>query len=449
MVRDCPRLGRGAPPQTSQPQRASQSSRAMVTAPVATPPAQPTRGGGRGGRGRPRGGGQARYYALPARTEAVASNSVITGIILVCHRDASVLFDLGSTYSYVSSYFAPYLGVSRNSLSSPIYVSTHVGDSLVVDRIYRSCLVALSGFETRADLLLLSIVDFDIILGMDWLLPHYAILYCHAKTMTLAMLGVLRVEWRGTLDHTPSRVISFLKDQRMVEKGCDAYLAYVRDASIDTHSVDSVPVVQDFPNVFPADLSGMPPDRDIDFDIDVLPGTQPISIPSYRMAPPELKDQLQELFDKGFIRSSVSPCGAPVLFVKKKDGFMHMCIDYRQLNKVTVKNRYPFPRIDDVFDQLQGTHVFSKIDLRLAYHQLKIREPDIPKTAFRTQYGYSEFLIMLFGLTNALATFMHLMHSVFRPYLDSLVIVFIDDILVYSQSWEDHEQHLRTVLQTL
>ncbi|XP_019251573.1 PREDICTED: uncharacterized protein LOC109230542, partial [Nicotiana attenuata] len=126
-----------------------------------------------------------------------------------------------------------------------------------------------------------------------------------------------------------------------------------------------------------------------------------------------------------------------------------MCIDYRQLNKVTVKNRYPLPRIDDLFDQLQGARVFSKIDLRSGYHQLKIREPDIPKTAFRTRYRHYEFLVMSFRLTNAPAAFMHLMHSVFRPYLDSFIIVFIDDTLVYSRGREDHEQHLRTVLQTL
>ncbi|XP_075089212.1 uncharacterized protein LOC107768811 isoform X1 [Nicotiana tabacum] len=439
MATNCPRLGRSAPPQTSQPQRAPQTSQAMVTAPVATPPAQPARGGGRGGRGCPRGGVQAWYYALLDCTDAVASDSIIKGIILVCHRDASVLFDPGSTYSYVSSYFAPYLGVPRDSLSSPIYVSTPVGDFLIADRIYQSCLVALSGFEIRANLLFLNMVDFDIILGMDWLSPHYAILDCHAKTVMLAMPSVSRVEWRGTLDHIPSRVISFLKAQRMVGKRCDVYLAYVRDVSIDTPSVDSVLVVRDFPDVFPTDLPGMLPDRDIDFGIDLLPGTQPISIPLYRIAPPELKDQLPKLLDKGFIRPNVSPWGAPVLFVKKKDGSMRMCIDYRQLNKVTMKNRYPLPRIDDLFDQLQGARVFSKIDLRSGYHQLKIREPDIPKTAFKTRYCHYEFLVMSFGLTNAPTAFMHLMHSVFRLYLDSFVIIFIDDILLYSRSWEDHE----------
>ena len=186
--------------------------------------------------------------------------------------------------------------------------------------------------------------------------------------------------------------------------------------------------------------------------INLEPGTKPISIPPYRMSPAELKewkDQLQDLLSKGFIRPSVSPWGAPVLFVKKKDGTMRMCIDYRQLNKVTVKNKYPLPRIDDLFDQLQGASLFSKIDLRSGYHQLKIRASDIPKTAFRTRYGHYEFLVMSFGLTNAPATFMEVMNGVFRPYLDSFVIVFIDDILVYSKTEEDHVRHLRIVLQRL
>jgi hypothetical protein len=170
------------------------------------------------------------------------------------------------------------------------------------------------------------------------------------------------------------------------------------------------------------------------------------------MAPMELaklKVQLQELLDKGFIRPSNSPWGAPVLFVKKKDGTFCLCIDYRQLNKVIVKNMYPLPRIDDLFDQLKGARVFSKIDLRSGYHQLRIKEQDIQKTAFRTRYGHYEFLVMPFGLTNAPTMFMDLMNQVFRPYLDQYVVVFIDDILVYSNSHLEHEQHLRVVLQTL
>ncbi|KAL4366658.1 hypothetical protein GQ457_05G024200 [Hibiscus cannabinus] len=163
----------------------------------------------------------------------------------------------------------------------------------------------------------------------------------------------------------------------------------------------------------------------------------------------ELKKQLQEIQDKGFIRPSLSPWGAPVLFVKKKDGTMRLCIDYRQLNKLTIKNWYPLPRIEDLFDQLKNAIVFSKIDLRSEYYQMRVKEEDVPKTTFRTRYGNYEFLVMPFGLTNAPAAFMDLMNWVFKPYLDKFVVVFIDGILVYSRNKEEHVEHLRIVLQTL
>ncbi|WMV42152.1 hypothetical protein MTR67_035537, partial [Solanum verrucosum] len=184
--------------------------------------------------------------------------------------------------------------------------------------------------------------------------------------------------------------------------------------------------------VFPTNLPDLHPDRDIDFAIDLESGTKPISIPPYHMAPAQLKklkDQLHNLFTKGFIRSSVSPWGAHVLFARKKDESMKMCIEYRQFNKLTVKNKYPLPHIDDLFDQLHGASLFCKIDLRYSYHQLKIRALDIPKIAFTTCYGNYEFLVLSFGLTNTPTTFMELMNGVFRPYLDSFAIVFIDDIL--------------------
>nr|GFB19944.1 putative reverse transcriptase domain-containing protein [Tanacetum cinerariifolium] len=163
----------------------------------------------------------------------------------------------------------------------------------------------------------------------------------------------------------------------------------------------------------------------------------------------ELANQLKEIQDKGFIRPSSSPWGALVLFVKKKDGSFHMCIDYRELNKLTIKNRYPLPRIDDLFDQLQGSQYFSKIDLRSGYLQLRVREEDIPKTAFRMRYGHFEFMVMPFGLTNAPTVFMDLMNRVCRPYPDKFVIVFIDDILIYSKSKEEHEVYLKLILELL
>ncbi|GJZ60632.1 putative reverse transcriptase domain-containing protein [Tanacetum coccineum] len=162
-----------------------------------------------------------------------------------------------------------------------------------------------------------------------------------------------------------------------------------------------------------------------------------------------MSDQLQELSDKGFIRPSSSPWGAPVLFVKKKDGSFRMCIDYRELNKLTVKNRYPLPRINDLFDQLRGSGVYSKIDLRSGYHQLRVREEDIPKTAFRTRCSHYEFQVMPFGLTNAPTVFMDLMNRVCKPYLDKFMIVFIDDILINSKSKQEHEDHLKLILEFL
>jgi hypothetical protein len=203
--------------------------------------------------------------------------------------------------------------------------------------------------------------------------------------------------------------------------------------------LDEIPVVCEYPDVFPDELPGMPLDRDVEFVIELQPGTAPISKRPYRMPPKELaelKNQLQELLDKGYIRPSSSPWGCPALFVKKKDGSLRMCVDYRPLNAVTIKNKYPHPRIDVLFDQLAGAKVFSKIDLRSGYHQIKIRPCDIPKTAFSTHYGLYEFLVMSFGLTNAPAYFMYLMNSVFMKELDKFVVVFIDDILIYSKKRE-------------
>jgi hypothetical protein len=196
----------------------------------------------------------------------------------------------------------------------------------------------------------------------------------------------------------------------------------------------------------------MPPDRDIEFAIELQSGMTPISKRPYWMPPAELaelKKQLQELLDKGFIRPSTSPWGCPTLFVKKKDENLRLCIDYRPLNAVTIKNKYPLTRIDVLFDQLVGAKVFSKIDLRSSYHQIKIRASDIPKTAFSTRYGLYEYLVMSFGLTNAPAHFMYLMNSIFMPELDKFVVVFIDDILVYSKNKEEHADHLHVVLQRL
>jgi hypothetical protein len=201
--------------------------------------------------------------------------------------------------------------------------------------------------------------------------------------------------------------------------------------------------------VFPEELPGMPPHREIEFVIDLAPGTTPITKRPYRMVATELaelKKQLNELEQKVYIKSSSSPWRAPILLVKKKDGIMRLCVDYRALNEVTVKNKYPLPWIDGLFDQLKGAKYFSKIDMRLGYYQLRIRSEDVPKTAFVTRYGQHEFIVMPFGLTNASGYFMNLMNKMFMKELDKFVVVFIDDILIYSRSTKEHGQHLRIVL---
>ncbi|GKE87281.1 putative reverse transcriptase domain-containing protein, partial [Tanacetum coccineum] len=209
--------------------------------------------------------------------------------------------------------------------------------------------------------------------------------------------------------------------------------------------LEDVLIVQDFLEVFLEDLPGLPPARQVDFQIYLVLSIAPVARAIYRLASSEMQElstQLQELADKGFIRPSSSPWGASVLFVEKKNGSFQMCIDYWESNKLTIKNQYPLSRIDNLFDQLQGSSVYSKIDLRSGYHQLRVQEEYIPNTAFRTRYSHYEFQVIPFRLTNALAVFMDLMNRVCKPYLDKFVIVFIDDILIYSKSKEKHEKTL-------
>ncbi|GJZ71587.1 putative reverse transcriptase domain-containing protein [Tanacetum coccineum] len=294
---------------------------------------------------------------------------------------------------------------------------------------------------------------------MDWLSKYHVVIVCDEKIICIPFRNeILIVRGDGSNNEYGSRlnIISYTKMQKYLLKGCHVFLAYVivkkaEDKSEEKRLKD-VPIVRDFPEVFPEDLPGIPPTRQVEFQIDLVPGAAPVARAPYRLDPSkmkELSDQLQELSDKGFIRPSSSPWGAPILFVKKKDGSFRMCINYRELNKLTVKNRYPLPRIDDLFDQLQGSSVYLEINLRPGYHQLRVREEDILKTAFRTRYEYYEFQVMLISFTNTLVVFMDLMNRVCKPYLDKFLIVFIDDILIYSKTKQEHEEHLKLILELL
>ncbi|KAA0040721.1 DNA/RNA polymerases superfamily protein [Cucumis melo var. makuwa] len=299
-------------------------------------------------------------------------------------------------------------------LSEGLAIYTPVGDILLVNEVLRYCEILVEGINLLVDLLPLELQRLDVILRMDFLFAHYASMDFHRKEVVFRKPGFAEVVFRGMRKVVSKSLISVLKAEKLLTKDCTAVLAHIVVVQREKLKPEDVPMVKEFLDVFPDDLLGLPPDREIEFTIELLPGTAAISHTPYRMAPSELKElkmQLQELVDNGYIRPSVLPWGAPVLFVNKKDGTLRLCIDYRQLNKV--------------------------------------RESDIAKTTFRTRYGHYEFRVMPFGLTNAPAVFMDLMNRIFHQYLDQFVIVFIDDILVYSVDRESLEEHLSIVLQTL
>ncbi|GJT36395.1 putative reverse transcriptase domain-containing protein [Tanacetum coccineum] len=375
-------------------------------------------------------GARARAYVVVENPQQ--NPNVVTGTFLLNDHYACILFDSGAEKSFVSSAFTPFIDIAPTALNTSYEVELADGKVVSTNTVLRSCTLVLLNHVFKIDLLPTRLGSFDVIVGMDWLSYHRAVIDCYEKIVRIPLPNGEFLEVQGERPEKNPGSLACIK--------------------ADEKKLDDIRVVRDFPEVFPDDLSGLPPVREIEFRIDLIPGASPVVKSPYRLAPSEmleLSNQLKELQEKGFIRPSHSPWGAPVLFVKKKDGSMRMCIDYRELNKLTIKNRYPLPRIDDLFDQLQGACCFSKIDLRSGYHQLRVREEDIPKTAFRTRYGHFEFTVMPFGLTNAPAIFMDLMNRVCKPYLDKFVIVFIDDILIYSKSEEEHEVHLKTILDLL
>ncbi|GJU49297.1 putative reverse transcriptase domain-containing protein [Tanacetum coccineum] len=289
-------------------------------------------------------------------------SNVVTGTFLLNNHHASILFDTGADRSFISTAFSSLIDIAPTPLDNSYDVELADGKIVGIDTIIRGCTLNFLNHPFNIDLMPVELGSFKVIIGMDWLRR------CHA-------------------------VIVFLAQISAKKEGDKSEGKQIKD----------VPIVQDFLEVFPEDLPGLPPPRPVEFQIDLIQGSAPVARAPYRLAPSEMKElseQQQELSDKGFIRPSSSPWGAPVLFFKKKDGSFRMCIDYHELNKLTVKNRYPLPRIDDLFDQLQGSSIYSKIDMRSGYHQLRVREQDIPKMAFQTCYSHYEFQVMPFRLTN-------------------------------------------------
>nr|GEZ16751.1 putative reverse transcriptase domain-containing protein [Tanacetum cinerariifolium] len=326
------------------------------------------------------------------------------------------------------------LDITLDTLEVSYPVELADGIVFETNTILRGCTLGLLGHPFNINLIPIELGSFDVIIGMDWLANHYAMIVYDEKIVRIPYgdeVLIVQGDRGGKEEKSKLSIISYTTTQR-------------GEADVST--------VRDFPKVFPEDFPGLLPMRQVEFQIDLVSGTAPVARAPYRLAPSELQElstQLQELSDKGFIRPSSSPWGASVLFFKKKDGSFWMCIYYRKLNKLTVKNRYPLLRIDHLFDQLQGSKVYYKIDLRSGYHQLRVQEEDISKTAFRTRYGHYELQVMTFRLTNALVVFMDLMNRVCKPYLDKFVIIFIDEILIYSQIKEEHAEHLKLILDLL
>ncbi|GJU54556.1 putative reverse transcriptase domain-containing protein [Tanacetum coccineum] len=376
---------------------------------------------------------------------------MLTGMFLLNTDTLRVLFDSGSDKSFVNVAFSHLINIEPVKVDHSYEVELADGRVVSTNTILRGCALNLVNHLFEIDLMPIELGTFDVIIGMDWLVLHDAVIVCGKKEVHVPLKKRTLVV-KGDDGVSRLKVVSCMKVKKYVDRGSYLFVAQVVEKEPAERRLEDVPVICEFPDVFPEDLPGLPPSRQVEFVIELVPGAAPVARAPYRLAPSEMKElakQLQELSDKGFIRPSSSPWGAPVLFVKKKDGSFRMCIDYRELNKLTIKNRYPLPRIDDLFDQLQGSSVYSKIDLQTGYHQLRVREKDIPITAFRTRYGHYEFQVMPFGLTNAPAVFMDLMNRVCRPYLDKFVIVFIDDILIYSKNKEEHEEHLRIILELL
>ncbi|GJS20704.1 putative reverse transcriptase domain-containing protein [Tanacetum coccineum] len=337
--------------------------------------------------------------------------NVVTGTFLLNNHYASILFDTGADRSFISTAFSSLINIAPTSLENCYDVELADGKLVKIDTIIRGCTLNFLDHPFNIDLMPVELGSFDVIIGMDWLRRYHAVIVCDEKLVqvpygneTLTFCGNESSNGR----ESRLAVISYSKAQEYMAKGCQVFLAQIsakkEEDKSERKQIEDVPIVRDFPEVFPEDLPGLPPARPVEFQIDLVPGAAPVARAPYRLAPSEMKElseQLQELSDKGFIRPSSSPWGAPVLFVKKKDGSFRMCIDYRELNKLTVKEFVSTPEIDDLFDQLQGSSIYSKIDLRSGYHQLRVRDQDIPKTAFRTRYGHYEFQVMPFGLTNA------------------------------------------------
>jgi hypothetical protein len=368
------------------------------------------------------------YYTQVATT--LEGEPVMMGTFSVANHPAVILFDSGASHTFMSKAFVEKHCIPSVESKKGLIIQSPGGEIFTKEVVFHVP-VKLAGYDFPTNMIVTKGQDVDVILGINWLVQNKAIINVNQRTIQLS--------------HGQEEVRLSVPVSLPVKAFGRAFEAVVQE-------IREISVMCEFLDVFLEDLPELPPERDAEFVIELKPGMAPISRRSYRMPSNELAElntQLQDLSGKGFMRPSSSPWGCPAIFVKKKDQTLRMCVDYRPLNEVTIKNKYPLPRIDLLFNHLTRARVFSKIDLRSGYHQIRIRPEDIPKTGFTTRYGLFQYLVMSFGLTNAPTHFTYLMNSVFMPELDKIVVVFIDDILIYSKNKEEHAEHLRIVLTRL
>ena len=389
---------------------------------------------------------------------------------LIAHRKARILVDPGAEGNFISEALVKRIKLRTAPVTTPQLVTGLAGQQCWINQVVPNISLKMGKHTEQLTLTVLPDgLDSDVVLGMPWLHKHnppidwvrrlitFKPKHPAAEPITVKVAN----DWDCSPDSQPGFLMSATqftnaakKKQNMVFGIRVQAVQSSSDASSEANKNEHLSeVLKKYQDVFPDELpSGPPPERGLAHKIDLEPGAQATFGPVYRLSTEEadvLKKQLEELEQKGFIRPSLSPFGAPVLLVKKKDGDMRLCVDYRALNKITLKNRYPMPLIEEPTDRLHGAKFFSKIDLRSGYWQVKVAEEDVHKTAFRTRYGHYEFTVLPFGLTNAPATFMRLMHDVYRPLLDKCVVVYLDDILIYSRSESEHVQHVEQALDIL
>ena len=375
-----------------------------------------------------------------------------------------VLVDSGASHCFFDDALATTLGLNRRSRSSPTAEAVggrkvECGADVAPLRLHLGACTSTVHFLTTV------LGKWDALLGRDWLQKHNPDIDWVQRTVKVYQKGrtVILPLWKDYCPEVGVKVLEVGRLRRELQKVEEIFVAkmdFVGEENAKEEEKVKVDapgelssLLEEFRDVFPEKLPpGLPPSRNLEHEIPLVPDSTPPVKQPYRMSDvelQELKKQVEELLEQGYLRPSTSPYASPVLFVKKKGGELRMCVDYRALNEITIKNRYPLPRIDEIFDQLKTAKYFTKIDLRSGYWQIRVAEKDVQKTAFRTRYGHYEFLVMPFGLTNAPATFQNLMNDVLRPYLDQFVVVYLDDILVYSNTWDEHVAHLRQVLSRL